>query len=68
MPPPNSLKELALPRYTYKVLTPPGLEQIGPDYMAIKKQGRIVTNPEGKRWKLKASYQETSFVILLLAF
>ena len=54
IPPPNSIEELALPRYTYKLLTSPFVLMPGmPAYLqSINKQGRFVLTLRGKKRKV----------------
>ena len=51
VPPPNTVEELALPKYNYKVLLSPDLTVPGmPDFIfSLERQGRLVKDLHGKK-------------------
>ena len=64
VPLPNSVEEMALPKYSYKLLLPPYMTEPGmPDYIfSMERQGRLVKDLHGKKRNislLKVSCRQT---------
>ena len=61
MPAPNSLEELASPRYPYKLLAPPNMALMNASAKSLEEQGRIVTQLQGRGKDFNATVDNVNF-------